>query len=154
MTAYDPLSYQRGSVWPHDTAIAVAGLVRYGHRHEAATIGRGLIEAARHQDDRLPELLGGFARDDVAAPVPYPTACSPQAWASAAPLLVLRALLGLEPDVPAGRVQVAPLLVDDARELVLEGIPLAGGRLTARLDGTAELAGTAPSLRLAPPPKR
>jgi glycogen debranching enzyme len=141
MAAYDPLSYQRGSVWPHDTAIAVAGLARYGHRHEAAEIGRGLLEAAQQQDDRLPELLGGFARDDVDSPVPYPTACSPQAWASAAPLLVLRTLLGLEPDVPAGRVQVAPARLDDVHELVLDGVPVAGGRLTVRLDGSAELAG-------------
>jgi glycogen debranching enzyme len=146
MAAYDPLSYQRGSVWPHDTAIAVAGLTRYGHRHEAATIGRGLLQAARHQGDRLPELLGGFARDDVASPVPYPTACSPQAWASAAPLLVLRTLLGLDPDVPAGRVQVAPARLDDVRELVLDGVPVAGGRLTVRLDGSAELTGAPASV--------
>ncbi len=142
MSAYDPLSYQRGSVWPHDTAITVAGLARYGHRHEAAAIGRGLLEAAQHQDGRLPELLGGFARDDVTSPVPYPTACSPQAWASAAPLLVMRALLGLEPDVPAGRVQVGPAPLHSVHELVLEGVPLADGRLTVRGDGTAEVSGT------------
>ena len=31
-------------------------------------------------------------------PVEYPTACSPQAWATGAPLLVMRTLLGLESD--------------------------------------------------------
>jgi glycogen debranching enzyme len=142
MTAYDPVSYQRGSVWPHDTAIAVAGLARYGHVHEASTLGRGLLDAAGAQGGRLPELFAGFARDDVSSPVAYPTSCSPQAWASAAPLLVLRSLLGLEPDAPAGRVRVRRTDLDDVRELVLDGVPLAGGRLTVRTDGTGEVSGT------------
>src|SRR4051794_14322730 len=142
MAAYDPVSYQRGSVWPHDTAIAVAGLARYGHVHEASTLGRGLLDAAGTQGGRLPELFTGFAREDVSSPVAYPTSCSPQAWASAAPLLVLRSLLGLEPDVPAGRVRVRRADMDDVRELVLDGVPLAGGRLTVRADGTGQASGT------------
>src|SRR6478752_8647004 len=34
--AYNPLSYQLGSVWPHDNAIIANGLARYGHSQEAA----------------------------------------------------------------------------------------------------------------------
>ena len=80
--------------------------------------------------------------------MPYPTACSPQAWASAAPLLVMRALLGLEPDVPAGRVQVGPAPLHGVHELVLEGVPLADGRLTLRGDGTAEVSGARSSVEV------
>ncbi len=78
MTAYDPVSYQRGSVWPHDTAIAVAGLARYGHVHEASTLGR-TPRRGRRPGGRLPELFAGYSRDDVSSPVAYPTSCSPQA---------------------------------------------------------------------------
>lgn len=104
MAAYNPLSYHNGSVWPHDTAIAAAGLARYGYSTQAAAIAEGLFEAAAMFNGRLPELFAGFSREDFAAPIPYPTSCSPQAWASAAPLLLLRALLGLEPDLLTGRV--------------------------------------------------
>jgi glycogen debranching enzyme len=132
--AYNPMSYQRGSVWPHDTAIAVAGLGRYGHHEAARRIGLGLLDAARDQGGRLPELFCGLSRGDVSRPLAYPTACSPQAWSSAAPLLVLRTLLGFEPDVPAGRLAVAPIPLDGVAELVLDGVPLGDRRV--RLTGT------------------
>ena len=102
MARYSPLSYHNGSVWPHDTAICIAGLRRYGFIEEAHRIAGGLFAAAEALDGRLPELFAGLTIDEVPVPVRYPTSCSPQAWASAAPLLVVRALLGLEPDVPAG----------------------------------------------------
>jgi glycogen debranching enzyme len=135
--AYNPMSYQRGSVWPHDTALAVAGLARYGHHDAARRIGLGLLDAAEAQDGRLPELFCGLSRDDVPQPVDYPTACSPQAWSSAASLLVLRTLLGFDPDVPSGRLDVAPIPLDGVGELVLDGVPVGDRRV--RLSATAPL---------------
>jgi glycogen debranching enzyme len=127
--AYNPMSYQRGSVWPHDTALIVAGLARYGHRDAARRIGLGLLDAAHDQDGRLPELFCGLSRDDVERPVAYPTSCSPQAWSSAASLLVLRTLLGFSPDVPAGRLEVDPIPLDGVGELVLDRVPVGADRI-------------------------
>ncbi len=86
---YHPLSYHRGGVWPHDTAIVVAGLAAAGRRAEAARIADGLLAAASFGDGRLPEVMTGLARERGYGPVPYPHSCSPQAWAAAAPLLLL-----------------------------------------------------------------
>ena len=86
---YHPLSYHRGGVWPHDTAIAVAGLAAAGRRTDAARIADGLLAAASYTEDRLPEVMTGLARERGCGPVPYPHSCSPQAWAAAAPLLLL-----------------------------------------------------------------
>jgi glycogen debranching enzyme len=95
MGAYDPMSYHNGSVWPHDSALCVAGLRRYGFDDEAAQVALGLLDAAHAFGGRLPELFSGFDRADEPAPVPFPSACSPQAWAAAAPFLLLTTLLGL-----------------------------------------------------------
>ena len=105
---YSPLSYHCGSVWSHDTAIAIAGLVRSGHPATAASLADGLLEAASGFDWRLPELLAGHSRAEAGAPVPYPAACRPQAWAAAAAGALIQAVLGLDVDVPAGAVHVSP----------------------------------------------
>jgi glycogen debranching enzyme len=89
---YHPISYHLGGVWPHDTAIAVAGLARYGFAEQARRLGEGLLDAASRSGFRLPEVMAGVGADEVATPVPYPHSCSPQAWAAAAPLLLLSAL--------------------------------------------------------------
>lgn len=103
---YDPTSYHCGSVWPHDTALCIAGIARYD-RDSAARLARNLFDAAEAQGGRLPELFSGAPRGaGDRAPEAIATACSPQAWAAAAPLLVLRTLLGLEPD-PKGNELVA-----------------------------------------------
>lgn len=96
--AYSPLSYHCGSVWPHDTGIAIAGLARAGHPHAAAELTRGLLDAASWFDGRLPEVFAGLARDETSWPVPFPTASSPQAWAAGASVHALTSLLGLVPD--------------------------------------------------------
>jgi glycogen debranching enzyme len=107
---YNPLSYHCGSVWPHDTSLLAAGLYRYGLTDAAQRLTNALLDAAAAFDGRLPELYGGFSRDDFATPVPYPTASAPQAWAAAAPALLVQAMLGLDPDVPHGRVRLDPRL--------------------------------------------
>jgi len=149
MARFSPLSYHNGSVWPHDTAICVAGLRRYGFIEEAHRIASGLLPAAEALDGRLPELFAGLTIDEIPVPVRYPTSCSPQAWASAAPLLVVRALLGLEPDVPDGRIELDPVLPQGATSLSVADLPLAGTRVTIEVDRDAvAVRGLPPGLAL------
>jgi glycogen debranching enzyme len=89
---YHPLSYHRGSIWPQDNAVIALGLARYGLHDEARTLAAGMVEAAARQNYRLPEVLAGYSRSDHPDPVPYPHACSPQAWAAATPLALLTAV--------------------------------------------------------------
>ncbi|HKQ41130.1 MAG TPA: glycogen debranching N-terminal domain-containing protein, partial [Pseudonocardia sp.] len=105
---YSPLSYHCGSVWPHDTAIVARGLSRAGHPAAAADLARQLLVAADAFDGRLPELFAGFGAEEVAAPVAYPASCRPQAWSAAAAVELLRVVLGLTVDVPAGVVTLRP----------------------------------------------
>jgi glycogen debranching enzyme len=137
MARYNPLSYHNGSVWPHDTAICIAGLRRAGFVDEAVRIASATLTAARVAGGRPPELFAGLTPEDMPTPVPYPASCSPQAWASAAPLLVVRALLGLEPDIPSGRVLLDPVLPGDATHLRLSDMPLGGRRVTIEVDTDA-----------------
>lgn len=133
MGAYNPMSYHNGSVWPHDNAIAAAGLMRYGFVAEAQRVAMGLLGAAELLGGRLPELFCGFDRDEFASPVPYPTSCSPQAWASAAPLFLLRTLLRFEPSVPLGRVWCDPAVPEPFLPLRVERIHLAGRPVTVEV---------------------
>jgi glycogen debranching enzyme len=132
--AYHPVSYHRGSVWPHDTMLAIAGLLSYGHTDEALIVAGGLLAAAAHFSYELPELFSGISRDEVPHPVGYPTSSSPQAWAAAVPIYLAEQLLGIRPDLPAGRVVVAPRLPDGI-ELELDGLPLGDGVLSLRAEG-------------------
>ncbi len=129
MAAYNPLSYHNGSVWPHDNAIVAAGLVRYGFVDEAREVALGVLAAAERFDGRLPELFCGFDRDEFPDPVPFPTSCSPQAWASAAPVQLMRTLLRFDPWVPFGQVWLAPVLPDRFLPLELDHVALAGARV-------------------------
>ncbi|WP_158237350.1 amylo-alpha-1,6-glucosidase [Halegenticoccus soli] len=96
--AYNPQSYHRGSVWPHDTSLVALGMARYGRTGAAERVATGLVEAAiARGNDRLPELFAGFDRDETDVPVPYGVACEPQAWAAAAPFACLRAVGGATP---------------------------------------------------------
>jgi glycogen debranching enzyme len=89
--------HHNGTVWPHDNAIIAAGLARYGFRKEAAAIIASIFEASIFFDFRLPEVFAGYVRTQTRFPVQYLTACRPQAWAAASPMLGIRTLLGLEP---------------------------------------------------------
>src|SRR5437660_7329873 len=100
MGGYNPISYHCGSVWPHDTTIAAAGLMRYGFVEGAQKLIMALLDAAHRQGGRLPELYSGLDRREFPTVVSYPTSCSPQAWASASPILALRTLLRFDPCVP------------------------------------------------------
>ncbi|MFC8512193.1 glycogen debranching N-terminal domain-containing protein [Streptomyces sp. NPDC057257] len=92
--AYHPLSYHRGSVWPHDNALITLGLARYGLHDEARTVAHALVDAATATGHRLPEVIAGYGRDTHAEPVPYPHACVREARSAAAPLALLTAVGG------------------------------------------------------------
>ena len=96
---YNPMSYHNGSIWPHDNAIAALGMARYGRTEDALRVLEAMFESSLHFElHRLPELFCGFPRRIGAGPTLYPVACSPQAWAAAAPFAVLQACLGLDLD--------------------------------------------------------
>ncbi|HTU10461.1 MAG TPA: glycogen debranching N-terminal domain-containing protein [Allosphingosinicella sp.] len=132
---YNPMSYHNGSVWPHDNALIAMGLARYGHRREVLTIFQGLAEAALYDEfRRLPELFCGFSRRRKRGPTNYPVACSPQAWAAAAPFALVAAATGLELDHETGSVRLAdPALPDFLSDLVLRDVSVAGARLDLHL---------------------
>ena len=126
---YTPFGYHTGTVWPHDTSLAAAGLKRYGFQEEANRIVGHVFEAAQHFDSfRLPELFCGFDRENAPMPVPYPVACSPQAWSAGATFMFLRTMLGLRahadqrelellrPNLPdwLGKVTVTNLRIGEA----------------------------------------
>jgi glycogen debranching enzyme len=130
---YSPLSYHCGSVWPHDTAIAVLGLNRAGFADQAAVLAEGLLTAGAAFGGRLPELYGGFDAGDIAVPVPYPASCRPQAWAAAAAVVMLQAMLGIEPDAPRGLVRVRP--TSRIGGMAVSGLRVAGGDLRVSVTG-------------------
>lgn len=121
---YWPLSYHGGSVWAHDTAIAISGLATEGFRAEAAQLADGLLAAAQGFGYRMPELHSGDSAEQTPSPIPYPAACRPQAWSAAAAVAVLSARLGLRADAPAGRLDVDP--DSSAGGIHVEGLRFAG----------------------------
>lgn len=154
MAGYNPISYQNGSVWPHDNAIAAAGLMRYGFVSEAQQVIVGMLDAAGALGGRLPELFAGFDRAELPFPVSYPSSCSPQAWAAAAPLLFLRTLLRFEPWIPNGQLRVAPMLPELIGRLCIEGVPLLGASLTIEVDGeNAKVEGVPPGVDVVTEPR-
>jgi glycogen debranching enzyme len=135
MGAYDPVSYHNGSVWPHDNALIVAGLMRYGFVDEAQRVADGILGAAQRFGGRLPELFCGFDRDTYSDPVPYPTSCSPQAWASAAPIHLIRTLVRLDPRLSRGQLWAAPALPAQYLPLRVEGLALGTHRVDVEVAG-------------------
>ncbi|MFG1625652.1 glycogen debranching N-terminal domain-containing protein [Kribbella sp. NPDC049227] len=135
MTRFNPLGYHTGSVWPHDTAMTVQGLYATGHAALASSYVDGLIRAAEAFGYRLPELFGGRGMTAERTPTPYPPSCRPQAWAAASAIAVVVAALGIEPDVPGGRLVLNP--ADDLpwERLEVSGLRLGGELLSVRLEG-------------------
>jgi glycogen debranching enzyme len=127
--AYNPIEYHNGTVWPHDNSFIAAGLARYGYREEAARVAFAILEASTYFRYRLPEVFAGYRRTRTGFPVEYPTASSPQAWATGTPLLLLRVLLGLDPD--GDELTVDPVLPDGIGEIELRNIPGRWGRAEA-----------------------
>jgi glycogen debranching enzyme len=132
---YNPIGYHVGTVWPFDSSFIAWGLRRYGFKEEAAQVAGGILDAAQFFDGRLPEAFGGYERGVTKYPVQYPTACSPQAWSTGAPLLLLRTMLGLEP--VDDRLLVDPMLPDSIGLVALLDIPGRWGRMDAFARGRA-----------------
>jgi glycogen debranching enzyme len=124
--AYNPLSYHNGTVWPHDTALAAWGLARMGRQADAHRIAQSLLEAARFFDWSLPEVFAGFDRSGTPFPIAYPTAARPQAWAAGTAVLLLRLLLGVEPNAELGELQATAPAPEWAAGLRLEGVRALG----------------------------
>ena len=123
---YSPLGYHVGAVWPFDNALIAWGLRRYGFAEEAGRIAEAMMDAAHYFSGQLPEAIAGYARELTRYPVRYPVANSPQALATCAPFLLLRALLGLE---PAGdQLLMAPRVPDRFGRVELLDIPGRWGR--------------------------
>ena len=134
---YNPIGYHVGTVWPFDNSFIAWGLRRYGFKEEAARVASGILDAAEFFDGRLPEAFGGYDRPVTKYPVQYPTACSPQAWSTGAPLLLLRTMLGLEPH--GEHLVIDPALPTDIGRLELLDIPGRWGRIDAFGRGLVEL---------------
>ena len=153
MGRYDPMSYHNGSVWPHENAIVASGLMRYGFVDEAVRIATGTFDAAEAFGGRLPELFCGFDRTEFAEPVPFPTSCSPQAWAAAAPLHLLRTLFRLNPSVSQGTVCIDPVIPDHMLPLRVENVPVGDARLIIDIQlCDLRIAGLTEGLALSPAP--
>ena len=137
---YNPMSYQDGSIWPHDNALIAMGLGRYGFHDHAARILSAIFDASRHFDlARLPELFCGFTRRPGEGPTRYPVACSPQAWASGAIFMLLQACLGLDIDAPNRSVHLdharLPTFLDHLR---IVDLPVGEARLDLNLQRHAQ----------------
>ena len=126
---YNPIRYHNGTVWPHDNSLIALGLARYGYREEAARIAQAVLEAATYFHYRLPEVFAGYRRGRTSFPVEYPTASSPQAWATGTPLAFLRVLLGLEPE--DDELTSDPWLPDRIGRIELRDIPGRWGHTNA-----------------------
>ncbi|NHC47189.1 amylo-alpha-1,6-glucosidase [Motilibacter aurantiacus] len=126
---FNPVSYHNGSVWPHDNAVLVAGLVRYGLVPEAQRVASALVAASASFGGRLPELFCGFDRGSVPRPVPYPTSCSPQAWSAATPISLLTSLLRIDVCLPHGRAAAHPVTPREWGRVRLAGVPLGESRV-------------------------
>jgi glycogen debranching enzyme len=135
--AYGPLSYHNGTVWPHDNSLIAWGLARYGRHGEARRIARALLDASSAFGHALPEVFTGLPRSATPFPVPYPTANRPQAWAAATPMLLLRVVLGLEPDRERAALvsrctDALPAWLEGTR---LQGVPAFGTMWDVAVDG-------------------
>jgi glycogen debranching enzyme len=132
-TGYNPMSYHDGSVWPHDNSLCLLGLSQSGFTEEAITVMQGLLNAAdQFEYYRLPELYCGYS-DQLGAPVPYPVACSPQAWAAGTPLTFVQALLGLQPNALTRQITIKPALLNGMNDLKVEQLQIGNGTLSLRV---------------------
>jgi glycogen debranching enzyme len=128
---FDPIGYHIGSVWPHDNALIAHGMKVYGFDNEANQVMQQLLLAgAGLRDYRFPELFCGFSREDAPVPVEYPVACRPQAWASAAPLLMIRTYAGMHAEAPKGVLSIVrPDLPEPVANVELIGLRVGQTRL-------------------------
>jgi glycogen debranching enzyme len=129
---FNPMSYHNGSVWPHDNALAAAGMRRYGFEREALEVTSQVFAAGvRFPGYRVPELYCGFTRDRHyhSLPADYPVSCRPQAWAAGSVFLLLQQVLGLHPDPANHSVVLRPRFLPGVQQVALRRLAVLGGRL-------------------------
>jgi glycogen debranching enzyme len=128
---FNPLSYHRGAVWPHDNALIAHGMALNEFRGPALQVLTGLFQAALYfRDYRLPELFCGVQRRDHDAPVHYPVSCSPQAWASGAWFLLLTSVLGIRPNAQRKVLNIVnPRLPEWLDHLHIRNLRIGNGRV-------------------------
>jgi glycogen debranching enzyme len=144
-TNYDPRSYHNGSVWPHDTAIAAAGLRASGFRGKAERVARAALEAGMaYPDRRLPELFSGVERRQGKTPEEYEASCRPQNWGAASAFSMVSTLLGLQADASHGRLRIAPVETALWKRVEVAGLHFAGHRLDFAVEGTRVKVGRVP----------
>jgi glycogen debranching enzyme len=131
--AFNPFSYQNGSIWPHDNGIIAMGCKRYGFAEEAARIARGISEAASYfVFHRLPELYAGTTREAGAFPVQYLGANVPQAWAAGSAFHLVRAVLGLDADAHNNTLYIDPVLPKWVPDITLYNLRVGASTVTLR----------------------
>jgi glycogen debranching enzyme len=144
---YNPLGYHTGTVWPHENALIVAGLARYGHHDAAVQITRAILAAAPHFEHRLPEVFAGYPASITSVPVEFPTASRPQAWAAGAPLMLITTLLGLTPGHHDDRIDLPTPI---GRISLTRSEPARDASSTASLAVTAQVADSSGGRTLGP----
>lgn len=132
-TGYNPMSYHNGSVWPHDNSMILLGLGRLGFQQEACRIIDGLLQAASYFEyHRLPELICGYDAQ-VGYPIPYPVACSPQAWAAGTSIVLLQTILGITPDACKKQINLKPGMPSTMNELHVRNLRIGDGALELKV---------------------
>jgi glycogen debranching enzyme len=139
-TRYNPMSYHNGSVWPHDNALVGTGFAQFGAKEETGVLLHSLYQAGLFFEGmRLPELYCGFPQRPGFGPTRYPVACSPQAWAAGAPLMLVNALLGFQPDAEHQRLTLdRPTLPDWLQSMEIRGLRLGEKQLHVKLVRTGD----------------
>jgi glycogen debranching enzyme len=134
---YNPIGYHLGTIWPHDNGIIAAGFARYGLHDEARRVAGALLESTTHfRESRLPELFCGFSRDSSPLPVPYPVACSPQAWAAGSVFHLVSSMLGMRPNALEKRLElVRPALPDWLPDLRIHNLRVGSALVDLRFGG-------------------
>lgn len=137
---YNPISYHRGTVWPHDNALVAAGLRRYDLDEHARRVMQGILDAAiNFEAYRMPELFTGFSRAEYQVPVPYPVACHPQAWAAGAVLSLVQTALGLVPDAFQRRLRIVrPMLPQFVNRLCVDRLRVGGAAVDLCFERVAD----------------
>jgi glycogen debranching enzyme len=142
---YHPRSYHNGSVWPHDNAIAAAGLRVSGFPGKAERVARATLEAGMaYPDRRLPELFSGVERTPGKTPEDYEASCRPQNWGAASAFSMISTLLGLQADASGGRLRIAPVETALWKRLEVAGLHFAGHRLDFSVEGSRVKLGRVP----------
>lgn len=135
---YYPMSYHNGSVWPHDNGMILLGLSKLGYKQQAGKVISGLLEASRHFEyQRLPELFCGHG-SELGYPVPYPTTCSPQAWAAATSFAFLQAILGINPNAIQKEIHLNPFFIAGMDSLTVDRLSVGDGVLSLELTRNVE----------------